>query len=184
MKVVRLPEGKPGQHLGISHAVKHYLSPSEMWEDLAADLPESVRPAAVIEALGDAGQLVWEQWGGDVQPALAARWDDLKNAYHVGYIALVTEQSAEARGPDQAPSEWVRDDTGRTTALGDSGILYKVRQRAAGWEMYTAFRPYRFPYSAHWCPPRDAANVSIRRRISAWRAHQWLAYRRTDGEDR
>lgn len=184
MNLCSLREGSPGEHKGISHALKHYLSPAEMWADLAVELAEEFRPEAVVRALGDVGGPPWEQWGERVQPALAAQWIDLKNAYHVGYYGRVKEHAQDVLGPDQSPQSWVRDRGRLATHLGTSGIVCKVEPTGSGWRMFTAFRPKQFEYSDHACPRRDPDSVSTRRRISARQADRWLAYRRTDGEDR
>lgn len=183
MKVVPLPEGSPRQHQGFSHTLKHYLSPAEMWEDLADDLPQSVRPQGVVESLGELDTPAWTQQAPAIEPALAQQWRGLRDAYHVGYIGTVAQHAADVPDPSEAPQRWQRKYNRATTHLGESGIVYRVIRRKGAWEMYTAFRVSKYPHPAHWCPPRDAGSVSIRKTISAAWADQLLARGWRDGED-
>jgi len=49
MSLRMLPDGRPGEDLGIAHTLKHYLSPAEMWEDVAQDVDERLRPRAAVQ---------------------------------------------------------------------------------------------------------------------------------------
>jgi len=188
MKIRLLPNGRPDEHLGLSHTLKHYLRPQEMWVDICDEVEPDHQPMSVAEALPNHTPPAWEQWKNP--PAeLRAAWAQLEPAYEHGYGALIT-RLADAlpepsrwvgSGDDGSPGQpWVVRDYRRACHAGE-GVLLMVRWRAGGWQLYTALRPKDFKLKRHECPPADQRNVTIRRklaeldvgkRIAAWRAEE------------
>ncbi len=188
MKLQLLPPGGPDEHLGLSHTLKHYLRPQEMWEDICDDVAAEHRPRAVVQALPALSPPAWEQW--EAPPAeLAAQWERLRPAYENGYGALILELAGAldepsryaACGTSGTPSQaWIVRGYRRVCDAGD-GVLLVVRWGHGGWQLHSAYRPMDFKLSRHECPPSDSRSVSIRRklaelanqrRIAAWRAEE------------
>jgi len=188
MKLRLLPPGRPDQHLGLSHTLKHYLKPQEMWADICDQVAPEHRPRAVAEALPALDPPAWEQW--ETPPAeLRAAWPLLEPAYEHGYAALILELADALPEPSRYvvcgtsghPAQpWVVRDYRRACDAG-RGVLLMVRWRGGGWQLYSAFRPKDFKLKRHECPPNDSASVSIRRklaeldvskRIAAWRGSE------------
>jgi hypothetical protein len=96
MKIVALKPmapGRPGQHLGVSHLIKHWLAPAEYFSDLALEvLPEkvAVHPASLADMLAAAGETSpHTRPAREPGPAIAACWNTLAQAQAEGYDAVV-----------------------------------------------------------------------------------------------
>jgi len=188
MKVLPLPDGRPSQHLGISHTLKHYLAPAECWSDLAsdfpADVPASARPTAVRERLPSVDPAPWKQAAGDLHADLRAHWEELRVPYRRGYLLVVQHIASATPSPDEEPGKWLN--TGNrnlpTCQLGSSGILLRVKRKNGDWQLYTAFRDAGFKYFEKHRPQTDPTRVSQRRMVASIRANTLLDRWRTDGD--
>jgi hypothetical protein len=188
MKVHPLPDGRPSEHLGIGHMLKHYVAPAECWLDLADDFPDSVpdaaHPAEVRSRLPDVEPPTWRAAPGELPEPLREHWEQLRVPYRQGYLAVIQHFAEHTASPDEAPEEWVQSGSQGlpTTQLGTSGILLRVRRSRRGWQLYSAFRPAGFAYFERHCPQMDPKSVSLRRQVAAIRASTLLDRWRTDGE--
>jgi len=169
MSLRLLPDGRPGEDLGIGHTLKHYLSPTEMWEDVAQDVALHLRPRAVADAWS--GVRLWEV-AQDPSAPVRDGWERLRAVYRDGYGALVQEAMTRLGEPTTGETSWVR--LGRQWRGLDEvqALQLWVVRSGDGWRMYTAFRPAMYPYRDHACPPRDAKSVSLRKKISLCKARQ------------
>lgn len=175
MKYTRMPDGHRGEHLGISHTVKHWLAASEMWNDIAGDVPEALRPRALAIALDATDSRLAARDAAFEHAVLAPHWDGvLRDAWRRGYGAVV-ERLAEAAPPPDHPS-WKADDDGHAVAHIGEGVLMRLAPtRGGGWRMWTAFRPTDFKIGDYRCPPMDARSVQARRAIAVTVARKRLA---------
>lgn len=175
-----LPPGAPGSDLGFAHTLKHWMNPREMWEDVAEAVPEVSRPRAQWEG--------WRARGVDPVaeatapgPALTALWDEVKPAYADGYGACV-RALADANPPPPG-GDWLwRPKPGVWVRHAGEGVLLVVRKARGRWEMYTAYRRLDFRLDDYRCPPRDAASVSLRRKLAEGAARRRMAALRERGE--
>jgi hypothetical protein len=174
MRPVLLPDGHPGEHLGISHTLKHYLDPREMWEDLAGDLEERLRPSRVAARLFALSAEPWRLHAEEGRE-LEGVWNSLRVVYRKGYAGILLALAEELPEPMSAGSPWVSDKKGAWLAHLDDGVVLRVRWGRYGWRMETAFRPVDFKLTSHACPPRDARNVAIRRAMARHQAERHLA---------
>ncbi len=188
MKLQLLPPGGPDEHLGLSHTLKHYLRPQEMWQDICDEVEPACRPRAVAQALPILAPPSWEQWEAPPE-ALREAWRRLAPAYEHGYGVLILalaealpEPARHVAGGSQGhPSQpWVVRGHRRACDAG-LGVLLMVRWRGGGWQLYSAYRPMDFKLARHECPPTDRTSVdtrrrlaelAARRRIAAWRAEE------------
>lgn len=169
------PPGEPGAHEGISHTLKHYLNPLEMWEDLAAELPEAVRPRPTWEALPRVPLAEIPP-----HPEVAARWSALAEVYQNGYTPLVRAQLRPLTAPPSAP--WVRiPGPGRRVWGAHVGEGVLVVLSKAGGFVLTAYRPQDFALKDYACPPRsprvvlfrkELARLTADRRVAAWKGQE------------
>lgn len=173
MNLFLLPHGRPGQHLGVSHTVKHWLHPAELWDDLADGCPDSVRPRAVRAAYPSLDPLTWDPE--HPPPEVARRWSELGRVYAEGYGRVLLRLAELLSPPPAAPGAWVRQGRLRSTVEAHTGVILRVRKAAAGWDLHSAFRTKVYQF-AHIDPPRAPDHVSLRRRLFAHRAHSRLAY--------
>ena len=98
MSLRLLPDGRPGEDLGIGHTLKHYLSPTEMWEDVAQDVALHLRPRAVADAWS--GVRLWEV-AQDPSAPVRDGWERLRAVYRDGYGALVQEAMTRLGEPTE-----------------------------------------------------------------------------------
>lgn len=163
MRVLPMPEGAPGVHQGISHTIKHYLSPPEMWEDVADGVPEAVRPARQSERLERLDPGAWARMP-RANADLSAAWGSFAATFREGYWHLVEPLLAAMPAPPAAP--WVRDVKGVWRAHAGDGIVVEVTSRGGEWHLWTALRPSDFVLRDYRCPPRDPRSVSLRRKLA------------------
>ncbi len=174
MKLELLEPGGPDEHLGLSHTLKHYLRPQEMWEDICDDVDPAQRPGAAAGSLPRLTPPAWEQWR-DPPASLRGAWAQLEPAYREGYGALILALADALPDPTGDPHAcWIRRDFRRTSHAGD-GVLLTIRWRAGGWLLHTAYRPMDFRLARHECPPTDSKSVSIRRRLAELAAVRRMA---------
>ena len=176
MKIRLLPDGRPGQHLGISHTLKHYLDPREMWQDIAGDIAPAQQPLQILAKLPPLSTPPHEQHR-TPEPALSSSWEPLRSVYRRGYGLLITQGLDRMPAPDVEPSQWVRHDQRCSTAL-PGGVIVSLIRRGDTWNLYTSFRNVNFRLLRYDCPPRDAENVSRRRALAEIQARRWLALKR------
>lgn len=168
--------GRPGQDLGIAHTLKHWLHPAELWDDLAADVPESARPRQVR---ADLPQTLIPVWEAPTAPdsTIRGRWDQLEAVYRDGYCAVVLLIAKGLEDPKEAPQRWSLAGKSRlpTYVDDDRGVILRVRERQGQWELYTAFRPQIAQFTKLYCPPLDAGNVLARKMLYGQRALRLLS---------
>jgi hypothetical protein len=175
-----LPIGAPGSDLGYAHALKHWMNPREMWEDIADGVPDEARPRAA-----------WERWsalGVDPVaeakapgPTLTARWAEVEPAWSDGYLATICRLLAPLADP---PTGWApRPDKARWAVHPGEGVVVEVQLRRGEWELYTAYRACDFKLPDYRCPPRDAASVSLRRTLALNAARKRVASFRGQGRN-
>ncbi len=168
-----MPAGRPGEHLGISHTICHYLCPREMWQDIADDVAPELQP-----------RTVWSEVGHDPEAERAVlAWDGLGRVYRDGYGAVL----AHLYQAFATPEEWWsrphgRANWARQAHVGD-GVVMRVWWHRDAWELYTAFRPADFKLSDYGCPPTDAGSVQLRRRMAEVVARGRVATRSRDQEE-
>ena len=182
MKLDLLPDGRPTEHLGISHMLRHWCRPREQWEDLLLEpqppfsAPEAMWPSQLWELLSAAG--LEPETG---PPWAGLRWESLRSSYRQGYGTVVLSLAASLPLPPQAP--WARHPKGHWMTHAGHGVLLGVKHRRDGHQLHTAYRPADFKLRDYRCPPRDIQNVSLRRRIAEHRAAQRLAHLLHGGDD-
>ncbi|MFH1468457.1 MAG: hypothetical protein ABIO70_28970 [Pseudomonadota bacterium] len=181
MRLRLLPDGRPGEHLGLSHTLKHYLKPNEMWADLCEDIEPHLRPLGACERLPALDPPTWEQWQ-DPPPPLAGAWDQLRPVYRQGYGRLVLELADPLDDPGVGEG-WVPRKRGFACHAGD-GVILEVAAGQEDWRLHSAWRPMDFKLRRHECPPTDARSVSIRRKIAEHAAARRVAAWRDQEDDR
>lgn len=174
-------DGNPGEHAGISHALKHYLDPREMWEDIAGEVEPHLRPLAFCERLPPLTPPVWEQWQAPTRE-LAPLWNSLRPLYRLGYARIVRALAEPLAEPFTPGSPWARGDDSHGAHIGQGVVLW-VRRAPNGWRMTTAYRPVDFKLREHACPPRDATSVSLRGAIARFQADRHLARWRQESQE-
>lgn len=176
MKLVGLSEGRPGQHLGISHTLKHYLAPAEVWEDLVTHGEES--PWAALDALGPLEPPAWAQHhdpGGTVRELWPTT---LASLYRAGYLAVLRRLAEALPEPHQSPWRPTRD--GRRIVATDEGVVLVVAPLVAevagpGAKLITAYRPLGFTLKDHRAIPKDAINRGLRAVAARQKARRIVA---------
>ena len=195
MRPERLLPGTAAQPLGVWHAVRHYLKPEEMWQDIASELPPEVQPLQGWQRISFLHPRPCDQRA-PAAPALAALWPDLGPFHSEAYAPLV-ERLAEPLpepppgpppGPerDGAPGPWVhRAPSGRGAGVwachAGRGVLVEVYARPR-WPLRTAYRNFDFKLKDYECPPRDRQSVERRTRIAGWAAERRIALLRARDE--
>ena len=191
MKLLLLPPGGPSEHLGLSHTLKHYLRPQEMWEDICDDVEPAQRPRAVADELPMLSPPVWDQWK-TPPAALADAWDRLHPAYEHGYGALILSLAEALPEPSRyvacgtcgTPSDpWVARGSRRVCDAG-AGVVLMVNWGRGGWLLYSALRPMDFKLGRHECPPTDQRSVSIRRKLAELATQRRMAVWRAEEQKR
>lgn len=161
MDLIGLPNGTPGGgHLGVTHMIKHYLDPSEVWEDLVTETTEC-RPWDLLERLADLEPEAWKQWKNPGDELRACWQDELVVAYQRGYLSVVRELAAPLTPP--GARDWKRIERGWLTVT-FAGVLLIVSEIHADGsaKLRTAFRPVGYPLKSHRAVPMDAASRSLR----------------------
>ncbi len=171
MRMILPRGGLPGEHLGISHTLKHYLRPEEMWQDLAGELEEGVQPLAVWGRLKHLSPRACDQ-AEEPEPELRSVWNEMDSVWKKGYGALVSRGGASVSPP--APGPWVPQEKGGWMTGLPGGVLLVVRPQGEGWRFITAYRPFNFILKDYDRPPRDARSVEIRRKLAGWEAERRL----------
>lgn len=163
MNIILQPPGGRGDHLGLSHALKHYLNPSEAWDDIADDVPEDLRPRAV-----------WKHAEGPPDPA--AHYDLLLRTYQRGYGALVKQVASPLAEPPEAPP-WCRHPkgNGRWASHAGNGVVLVARRRRDNWHMHTAYRASRFKFTDYARLPAHDSIVELRRKMASCFAEKIVA---------
>ncbi len=179
MKLIPMPDGQPDQHLGVSHTLKHYLAPTEAWEDLALDLPAHARPRDLAIRL-ELTEADCELEGEARAELIARRWTDFLNAFRDGYTPTVMRIGEEAAGPDQAPGQWHEHKDRWLGHIGQGIVVWVSRTKDGRWRLYTAYRPADFKLRDYSCPPVNAASVSIRRQLAVQLATKHVAAKRRE----
>lgn len=180
MELLPLPDGRPGQHLGISHTLKHYLDPSEVWEDLAPD-DLMYRPWSVLDGLAHVEPAVWKQWPAP-GPVVSGLWSsELKSIYRHGYFATLLALTRDLSPPGDRL--WTRSARGHEVylRLTPEGVILIVGKEAAGAGLRTAFRPLGFPRKTHVDVAMDPASRERRAnlaRLKAFKVHRLTVWRR------
>jgi hypothetical protein len=127
--------GEPGEHLGISHTLKHYLAPKEMWQDVAHVVSSEFRPVEFLARHFPEGT-PWMHWGQKVTDAEKAKWRELESAFRDGYLHVVTEYAKTL--PELSVRFVAHGQRILMLHLGD-GILLQLYDRAQP-RVRTAFR--------------------------------------------
>jgi hypothetical protein len=127
--------GQPGEHLGISHTLKHYLNPSELWQDVAQAVEEPLRPIQFLEA-HYRHDTPWDRWGNQANDRDVQLWETLSDLYFRGYQQVINDYCAAP--PDGTVVRRSENRMIRTFHLGD-GILLEVFD-GRPWRMRTAHR--------------------------------------------
>jgi len=135
MNIRFIAPGRPGQHLGISHTLKHYLRPEERWDEEAGMVPWDLRPFAFLENHFP-NQRPWLNWGCSVTGSEQAKWPELEQLCENGYLRFVRFRLENGRG-----HEWIGSlKTGQDVlfiSLRDGFILEVWQDRN---DMRTAYR--------------------------------------------
>ena len=162
MEVFGPRDGAPGEHLGVSHMLKHYLSPSEVWEDfVTADAPN--RPWVLLDEFDKIEPPLWRQWE---SPSERVRelWDRVwVPAYRHGYLAVVRSLAAELPASTIAP--W-RSCPGGSVCATPAGVVLIVNRARPIPVLRTAFRPLGVTIKSHRAVPMDATSKSHRAKMA------------------
>lgn len=171
MNIKPLPHGLVGEHLGISHTLKHYLDPAEVWEDLCDEVPTEVRPLAVIAALA------LERWQGRLDrppPSTYAHWPALERVHLEGYMLALERHAFATQAPPQTP--WLPLSPERFVAHLGAGVIAFVVWWQEQWELRTAYRALRYPFFGV-SLPSDPYSRKNRARVAEARALKRLVSR-------
>jgi len=168
MDLIGLPDGQPGQHLGVSHMLKHYLSPAEVWEDL---VPEGAphRPWAVLDWLGplDPRASAQHRTPGDSLRTIWHAW--LVPIFRHGYLA-VAKQLAEPL-PALGAAPW-RPADGAFVTFTSEGVVLIVARVQDSAKLLTAFRPLGYTLKDHHSVPMSAQSRDLRSVIARQKARR------------
>ncbi|MCC6619919.1 MAG: hypothetical protein IT385_01610 [Deltaproteobacteria bacterium] len=169
MDLIGMPDGAPGKgHAGVTHTLKHYLDPAEVWEDLVPE-GSTYRPWDVLDELGPLEPPPWRQWK-EPGEALRARWQrDLVPTYRHGYRAVV--QSLAQALPTPGSMGWFRIHRGWITTT-SAGVIVMVSDVHADGSarLKTAFRPLGYTLKNHRAVPMDARSRELRSVIARQKA--------------
>jgi hypothetical protein len=172
-----MPNGTPWTHQGVSHTLKHFLAAAEAWEDISEGLPDHLRPRATALRLrlNDAIALVDFP---ERHHVLASLWGALCHALWEGYMPIVAGLLQSMPEPRRGEGPWRQSRSGWIAHIGD-GVVAVVSASLGEprWQLRTAYRPLDFKLRDYGCPPVDATNVSIRRRLALYVATQKLTQR-------
>jgi hypothetical protein len=127
--------GVPGEHLGISHTLKHYLAPKELWQDVAHVVAAELRPVDFLARHFAAGT-PWLHWGEAVTDAEVAKWPELATAFEQGYLHIIFEYARTH--PEQTVRFRAQGQNISMLNLGD-GILLQLYDRTRA-RVRTAYR--------------------------------------------
>ena len=156
MDLIGLPDGRPGEHAGISHTLKHYLAIAEVWEDLVSEDIQP-RPWSILDTLDHLEPHPSSQWR-DPGPEIRHRWSDLSNAHRAGYLAVISRVAASL-----PPLEsWRPLERGVFITSNDQGLVFIVKQTTRGIALKTAFRSLGMTQKHHRSVPLDARNRDLR----------------------
>ncbi len=152
MKLERMVDGHHTQHAGITHTLKHYLSPLECWDDLAV-CGDALRPRAVISRLA-VEPPPHRQWK---NPSVALRgvWESLSQVHRDGYHHTTATQVEPVPPPPTTPWKRLAPDGKRGVRWASSstgGVVMIVGQARGGFELKTAYRPECAAASYHLIP--------------------------------
>jgi hypothetical protein len=173
MNLLLLPDGEPGEHLGISHTIKHYLRPAEAWEDVCEDIEPRYRPRAASALLPVQETPAWRQLD-NPSPELAEAWPSLQPVYGQGYGRLVSTLAGPLADPGPTPDGPWAARRGRFICHAGGGIILDVERVPGGWQLYTAFRHVKFSFRQRHCPSGEAAGVSLRRTLAVAAAEDFI----------
>jgi hypothetical protein len=151
MTLVFMPPGNPGDNKGVSHTLKHYLAPDEVWEDVAQNIPTPYRPVATLMALELQGHPSWNHWGRNVTPHEVDAWPLLSSTYEHGYKQVIAEYFAS--GLEHEVRRARMNPPVRIAHLGDGIIIHRydngphlrTAYRSAGVILHTAEAYARIP---------------------------------------
>lgn len=188
---IRWPAGRPGDHAGISHLIKHYLNPGEGWEDVVSalddrtgrpvDIPAEYRPHALWnEIRPDRLGISDTRDVGLLPPDVERRWPRWVDAHRMGYAATVSHIANASRPPlvegsglqgaagpvDQSAR------TGTPVHVG-LGVIRVLRRVPDGSEAYvcTAFRPQIAPRGLYDARTADHSRRDQRMSIAELKAN-------------
>lgn len=176
MNIKPMPNGLKGEHWGISHTLKHYLDPAEVWDDLCDEVRAELHPLAVIAALE------LERWQGRFEmppPSTHRHWCALEPVHLEGYMLALARHVIAAPEPPQLPWRLVRPEHFKAH-LG-AGVVAVVERRREQWELRTAYRTLRYPFVGLPLPTdpysrknraRAAEVRAIKRQVSHYRAEE------------
>ena len=168
MDLFGLPDGQPGQHLGVAHMLKHYLSPAEVWEDLVPDGAPH-RPWEVIDWLGplDPPAFVQYRTPGESLRAVWSSW--LVPVFRHGYMAVVQRLAQDLPATGMAPWRQAGRDWVTSTP---EGVVLIVATMRGGAKLLTAFRPLGYTTKSHHSVPMSAVNRGLRSVIARQNARR------------
>jgi len=182
MKVVLPPPGEPGTHKGISHAIKHYLNPAELWDDLADDIDPYLRPQSLLRDLKIPTPPATHEKYREPCDAMRAAWPKFGLVFLQAYGRIVSQYCDQ-----MPPYEWKKwralDRLGiRHAAHLGSGILVIVSRSPHHEVLRTAFRPSPATFGALLpAGPENLAwrNIAFektaRRKLDLWSDARFLA---------
>jgi hypothetical protein len=182
MKVVLPEPGAPGKHLGISHAIKHYLNPAELWDDLADDIDANLRPMNVLRELKIPEPPPLHEKHLEPCAAMRAAWSKFGLVFSQAYGRIVSQYCDQM--PPYAWKKWrPLDRLGiRHAAHLGSGILVVVSRSARHDVLRTAFRPSPATFVAplptnpeHRARRNIAFEKAARRKLNVWSDARFLA---------
>lgn len=160
MKVVLPEPGAPGKHLGISHAIKHYLNPAELWDDLAEDIDANLRPMNVLRELKIPEPPPLHEKHLEPCAAMRAAWSKFGLVFSQAYGKIISQYCNQM--PPYGWGKWKRIDPGKISHVGHigAGVVAII-----GWQgrhdlLKTAYRPYHYKFSLP--PPADRFSRSQR----------------------
>ncbi len=177
MNLAPMAAGSAYDHCGVSHTLKHFLAPTEVWEDITNEsTPEASRPRAAATRLGiHESHCALE--GNERTELLAYLWTELLPIFKDGYRRTVTTLAADVPDPHTAPERWRLQRGDRWIGHIGAGVVMVVSPLRERWHVHTAYRPADFRLRDYSCPPTDAASVSLRKRLAVAFAKMHMATR-------
>mgnify|MGYP004214877711 CR=1 FL=1 len=172
MQYTPLPAGKPGQDLGISHTLKHWLNPAEQWEDLALSVDEKERPRAMWDALSPESPPYWST-STKPSPEMQGQWARLSTTYAHGYLQVAHGLLSTLPEPTSPRSGWILTDRKRRVWSwidAANGVVIRVQKADGSWALYTVFRPQIAAFGKVTHPPMDPTSVKLRKQVFGLRA--------------
>lgn len=156
-----MPLGRPGEHKGVSHALKHYLNPAELWDDVAQSIAEENVPSMALNSPPLEGRDC-SKFIGPASSILAPDWPHLERLCASGYFEIVREY---ARTGIESQRTFQKDTTTVLLLhLGDGILLEAYLPKR---QMRSAYRDPGVTLSsprAYWLLRRD--EDALRRRLT------------------